>query len=220
MSSQDTRTPETILGKMSVSIWGDAKICKEEKNLKKKWFVQNGAEIQKEQNYQRPVLMIVVKRTSKKNVAFGPVVQVAVTPFEIGKQKDKIVKEAMSFLVLAKDGGFTSVIVDPNEYDMEMTSKYPNDMICQEVSQLQGNDIFIPMKWFPIFVGRCEEELLPRVQAEYTKVVGKDWVNPLRLMLKRHKSASTTLTSSTGRSLRSNLKSPIVNQESREKEPA
>ena len=112
----------SLVAKISASIWQNEAICQEEKYLKKRWFVRNGQDTDKAAGWEKPVMVVVVQNIQKKNVWFGPVIQVAVTPFHTGKGKAKEQRDALSFLVLSKDHGFVSVILDPTEYDMDTLS--------------------------------------------------------------------------------------------------
>src|SRR5450759_4135820 len=66
----------SLVAKISASIWQNEAICQEEKYLKKRWFVRNGQDTDKVAGWEKPVMVVMVQ-----NVWFGPVIQVAVTPF-------------------------------------------------------------------------------------------------------------------------------------------
>ena len=65
---------ESLLTKISSSIWVDEGICVEEKHLKKQWFVRNGQHMNKAENYERPLMVLVVQNIKKKNIAFMPII--------------------------------------------------------------------------------------------------------------------------------------------------
>jgi len=205
MTSSQIAVTESLLSKMCSSIWTEEQICVEEKHLKKQWFVRNGQETHKTENFERPLLTLVVKNVKKKNVCFGPVVQVASTPFYTGKGKNKEKQEGLSFLALWKGEGFVSIIVDPKEFDMDTTGKYPTDVVTKEVIAAAQNDSFTN-DWFQSYVSDSEAYLLPMVQAEYEARSGAPWRNPLKRTLKIRtpvsKSTSTTGSPSTARGSR------------------
>jgi len=68
MASMELALAELLLTKMSSSIWVDDAICVEEKHLKKQWFARNGQITDKAANYERPLMVLVVKNIKKKNV--------------------------------------------------------------------------------------------------------------------------------------------------------
>jgi len=180
----------------------DEAICVEERHLKKEWFVRNGQDTHKSENFERPVMTLVVKNIKKKNICFGPVIQVGSTPFFTGKGKNREKQEGLSFLALWKGEGFVSVIVDPKQYDMDTTTKYPNDVVVQEVVAAADQESFTN-SWFQNYVSDSEHYLLPMVQAEYEQRAGAPWKNPLVRTLKIRtpisKSTSTTPSGSTAR---------------------
>src|SRR5450759_5146107 len=127
---------ESLVKKMCSSIWVNEGLCKE-KYLKKKWFVRNGQETDKAAGWEKPVMVVVVQNVRKKNVCFGPVIQVGVTIFATGKGKAREEKEALNFLVLSKENGFTAIVLDPNEYDMPMMSNFTEDAVVKKSSPSQ-----------------------------------------------------------------------------------
>jgi len=177
----------------------DEKLCNEENFLKRKWFLRNGQDTHEEGKYERPVMFLVVEKTDRKNVQFGPIIQAAITPFTVGKGKKKTVHEALCFLCLCGEG-FVSVIVNYDNYDMEITLHFSDDMLLKEFVQVIEKGEWCNT-WFQGFVSGCEDILLPRVQAQYEKLTGTPWKNPLRLKLKSQVpfSQSSTPTSSAAR---------------------
>lgn len=152
---------ETLVSKMSNSIWLNESICKEDKYLKKKWFVRNCQETDRASKWEKPCMAIVVQNVRKKNVCFGPVIQVSEVPFFSGKGKERVEKEALSFLCLSKEHGFHSLIVNPDEYDMEFMKKFTDDIVVKEVLAIAEGRTFSQDNWFKSFAVTCEEMLLP-----------------------------------------------------------
>src|SRR5450759_4864805 len=157
---------ESIVKKMCSSIWVNEGLCNEEKYLKKKWFIRNDQETDKAAGWEKPVMVVVVQNMRKKNVCLGPIIQVGVTIFATGKGKAREEKEALNFLVLSKENGFTAIVLDPSEYDMEMMSNFSEDAVVKEVLAVTESDHFTN-DWFQTFVGDCEHVLLPKIQEEY-----------------------------------------------------
>src|SRR5450759_3078599 len=87
-ASQNTLS-DSLLTKMSNCIWMDEKLCNEEKFLKSKWFLRNGQDTQKEGKYESPVMFLVVEKTERKNVQFGPVIQAASLSSQLAKGRKK-----------------------------------------------------------------------------------------------------------------------------------
>ncbi len=52
---------DSVLTRMSNSIWVYEKFCSEEKYLKQKWIIRNGQDIDKE-TYEMPVMFLVVEK--------------------------------------------------------------------------------------------------------------------------------------------------------------
>ena len=154
-------------------------------------------------------MVVVVQNVWKKNVWFGPVIQVAVTPFHAGKGKAKEQRDALSFLVLSKDHGFVSVILDPTEYDMDTMVNFPNDKVVQEVNQVAEADVFTN-DWFQRFVRDCESMLLPKIEEEYLKQVGAPWKNPLKIKIRTPLTDSTSTTPSSSNAKGSEVKGRAV----------
>jgi hypothetical protein len=62
---------DSLLTRMSNSIWKDEKLCIE-KYLKQKWIIRNGQDVEKNGNYEMPVIFLVVEKRQKKMLTFGP----------------------------------------------------------------------------------------------------------------------------------------------------
>jgi len=185
---------ESLLEKMSTSIWEDDLLCQEEKYLKKKWFVRNGQDTMKDEGFPIPVLTVVVQSVKKKNVCFGPVIQVAMTGFVTGKGKSKETHEALNFLTLSKEHGFLAVILDPREFDMEMTLNFTKDEVALELIAVTEANAFTS-NWYQRFVNSSEQLLLPIVQGEYERRAGAPWKKTMKLKIqsvRTDKSTSTT----------------------------
>src|SRR5450759_2776004 len=192
MASMELALTESLLTKMSSSIWVDDAICVEEKHLKKRWFVRNGQIIDKAENYERPLMVLVVKNIKKKNVAFGPIIQVGSTLFHVGKGKNRETKDALMFLALWKNNGFVSIIVDPAEYGMDITDKFQSDEVSREVLVALEKGEF-ENTWFQRYVADSEPALIPLVQAEYEARVGAPWREfPLKLKIRTLVDTSTS----------------------------
>src|SRR5450759_3362692 len=199
---------ESLVKKMCSLIWVNEGLCNEEKYLKKKWFVRNGQETDKAAGWEKPVMVIVVQNVRKKNVCFGPVIQVGVTLFATGKGKAREEKEALNFLVLSKENGFTAILLDPSEYDMAMMKNFSEDTVVKEVMAVTDADNFTN-DWFQAFVSDCEEVLLPKIQEEYQKRVGAPFKKrKLKIRTSVTDTASTTPSGSTARG--SEMKGPAV----------
>src|SRR5450759_4115552 len=210
MASMELALTESLLTKMSSSIWVDDAICVEEKHLKKRWFVRNGQIIDKAENYERPLMVLVVKNIKKKNVAFGPIIQVGSTPFHVGKGKNRETKDALMFLALWKNNGFVSIIVDPAEYDMDITNKFQSDEVSREVLVASEKGEF-ENTWFQRYVADSEPALIPLVQAEYEARVGTPWREfPLKLKIRTLVDTSTSTTPETLTARGSENKEPFV----------
>ena len=117
------------------------------------------------------------------------------TPFHAGKGKAKEQRDALSFLVLSKDHGFVSVMLDPTEHDMDTMLNFPDDKLVQEVNQVSKADVFTN-DWFQRFVRDCESMLLPKIEEEYLKRVGAPWKNPLKIKIRTPLTDSTSTTPS------------------------
>jgi hypothetical protein len=47
---------------MSNTIWVDEKLCMEEKYLKQKWIIPDGQDVDKNRNYEMPMMFLVVDK--------------------------------------------------------------------------------------------------------------------------------------------------------------
>ncbi len=189
---------DSLLTRMSNSIWVDDKLCTEEKYLKQKWIIRNGQDVDKNGNYEMPVMFLVVEKGQKKTLTFGPVIQVGSSPYSTGRGKSKITKEALCFLCMSKEG-FVSVVVTYENYDMELTLNFKNDLLVNEFISTVEAETF-ESGWFSSFASQCEVILIPRVQLVYEKIKGCPWKNPLKLTLRKSNiSNSSTPSTSTAR---------------------
>jgi hypothetical protein len=188
---------DTLLTRMSNSIWVDETLCTEEKYLKQKWIIRNGQDVHQDGNYEMPVMFLVVEKGQKKTLTFGPVIQVGSSPYSTGRGKAKVQKEALCFLCISNEM-FVSVIVTYENYDMDLTLTIKKDVLVNEfISKVEGNTF--EFNWFASFVDQCEVILIPRVQLAYEKMKGCPWKNPLKLKLRKNISNSSTPSSSTAR---------------------
>lgn len=91
---------DSQLSMMSACIWTDSELTTEVKLLRKKWFIRNGQDCDKAQNYEKPVMYLVVRKGSRVTLTYGPVFQVGYSPY-----KSKMVpKMALLFLCLNDAG--------------------------------------------------------------------------------------------------------------------
>jgi hypothetical protein len=188
---------------MSNSIWVDEKLCTEEKYLKQKWIIRNGQDVDKNENYEMPVMFLVVEKGQKRTLTFGPVIQVGSSPYSSGRGKSKVTKEALCFLCMSNEG-FVSIVVTYENYDMDLTLNFKDDVLVSEfIATVEGNTF--ESGWFVSFVSQCEVILVPRVQLAYKKIKGYPWKNPLKVKLRKTNiSNSSTPSTSTARGSVSN----------------
>lgn len=148
--------------KLCLDVWSNGDLYKEDVNLKKKWYVRNGQDIDKSCKYEKAMMYLKVVKDKKRVVTYGPVVQVAVGPYQKGKGSRAIDLQALMFLVI-KDGGFVSVVVLEENLDLELLVQADNDEVVKELENMIENNAFTN-DWFQSFVSDCEPILLPLVK--------------------------------------------------------
>jgi hypothetical protein len=196
---------------MSSIIWTDNNICTETSFIKKAWFIRDGRTTDKEANWEREVMYIVVKKSSKHSTAYGPVFAVSRTMFKKGKGKDKVDRTALLFLCLSV-GNFISLVLDPEDLDCTSLANY----LERDTMAFKLHEVLMEKKadpwynWFPTYVESCEEYLYPKIQVSYERLTGAPWKKPLRLKMKKPSELGSAGTSS---------RSPTMNTSTRE-EPA
>lgn len=137
----------------------------------------------KNSNFHKHVMYLVVQKEKKKALTFGPILQVAICPYTKGRGKVQQHLEALMFLSILEETGFSSIVVLLDNFDIEIASNFKDDVLIQEVSSVIDAKVF-NVTWLQRYIEDHEDILLPIVQNMYKAKTGHEWKKPLRLKLK------------------------------------